>query len=83
MLWRVLQLWTDCAGLVTVPRKLLEELREIKSLDVLLPSHDNKTIRLWVMSTVHLGPKILFQRLKLPLPNRPKVVENVMPTLAD
>lgn len=83
VLWRTLQQWMDCSGLGTAPRKLLEELREIRSLDVLLPSRDNKTIRLRVVSTAPPGLKILLQRLKLPLPNRPKVVENVVPTLAD
>ena len=83
VLWRTLQQWMECSGLGTAPRKLLEELREIRSLDVLLPSRDNKTIRLRVVSTAPPGLKILLQRLKLPLPNRPKVVENVVPTLAD
>ena len=83
VLWRTLQQWMECSGLGTAPRKLLEELREIKSLDVLLPSRDNKTIRLRVVSTAPPRLKILLQRLKLPLPNRPKVIENVVPTLAD
>src|SRR3990172_8734494 len=83
VLWRTLQQWMECSGLGTAPRKLIEELREIKSLDVLLPSRDNKTIRLRVVSTAPPGLKILLQRLKLPLPNRPKVIENVVPTFAD
>jgi transposase len=83
VLWRTLQQWMECSGLGTAPRKLIEELREIKSLDVLLPSRDNKTMRLRVVSTAPPGLKILLQRLKLPLPNRPKVIENVVPTLAD
>ena len=83
VLWRTLQQWMECSGLGTAPRKLLEELREIRSLDVLLPSRDNKTIRLRVVSTAPPGLKILLQRLKLPLPNRPKIVEDVVPTLAD
>jgi hypothetical protein len=73
----------DCSGLGTAPRKLIEELREIRSLDVLVPSRENKTIRLRVVSTAPPGLKILLQRLKLPLPTRPKIVENVVPTLAD
>ena len=82
VLWRTLQQWMSCSGLGTSPRKLIEELREVQSLDVLLPSHDSKTIRLRVVSTAPPGLKILLQRLKLPLPNRPKVLENVVPTLA-
>ncbi|MGO9612003.1 MAG: IS1634 family transposase [Dissulfurispiraceae bacterium] len=83
VLWRTLQQWMDCAGLGTAPRKLLEDLREIKSLDLLLPSRENKTIRLRVVSTAPPGLKILLQRLKLALPNKPKVVENVVPTLPE
>jgi transposase len=44
-LWRTLQQWMKASGLGTTPRKLLEEIREIKSLDILMPTRD-KTIRL-------------------------------------
>jgi transposase len=37
-LWRTLQQWMKTFGLGTAPRKLLEEMREIRSLDVLLPT---------------------------------------------
>jgi transposase len=83
VLWRTLQQWMECSGLGTAPRKLLEELREIRSLDVLVPTRDHKKIRLRVVSTAPPGLKILLQRLKLPLPGIPKVIENVVPTLAD
>ena len=49
-LWRTLQQWMKASGLGTAPRKLLEEMKEIKSLDVLLPAKD-KTIRLRVVAT--------------------------------
>jgi len=65
------------SGLGTTPRKLLEESREIKSLDILMPTRD-KTIRLRVVATPSVELKILLQRLKLLLPNRPKIVENVV-----
>jgi hypothetical protein len=44
-MWRTLQQWVKASGFGTAPRKLLEEMREVRSLDVLLPSKD-KTIRL-------------------------------------
>lgn len=65
------------SGLGTTPRKLLEEIREIKSLDILMPTRD-KTIRLRVVATPSVELKILLQRLKLLLQNRPKIVENVV-----
>jgi transposase len=80
-MWRTLQQWMECAGLGTAPRKLVEEMREIRSLDVVLPAKDKK-IRLRTVSAAPPELKILLQRLKLPLPNVPKVVENVVPTLA-
>jgi transposase len=80
-MWRTLQQWMECAGLGTAPRKLVEEMREIRSLDVVLPAKDKK-IRLRTVSAAPPELKILLQRLKLPLPNVPKVIENVVPTLA-
>jgi hypothetical protein len=41
-MWRTLQQWMKASGLGTAPRKLQEELRELKSLDVLLPSRQKK-----------------------------------------
>jgi hypothetical protein len=56
-------------------------MREIRSLDVVLPAKDRK-IRLRTVSSASQGLKILLQRMKLPLPNRPKIIENVVPTFA-
>jgi transposase len=76
-LWRTLQQWMKTSGLGTAPRKILEEMREIKSLDVLLPAKD-KTIRLRVVATAPQALKVLLQRMKILLPNRPKIIENVV-----
>lgn len=40
--------WMKASGLGTAPRKLIEEIRELKSLDVLLTVRD-KTIRLRIV----------------------------------
>jgi transposase len=77
VLWRTLQQWMKASGLGTAPRKLLEEMRELKSLDVLLPARD-KTIRLTVVATAPQALKVLLQRMKIPLPNRPRIIENVV-----
>jgi transposase len=76
-MWRTLQQWMKASGLGTAPRKLLEEMREIKSLDVLLPTRD-KQVRLRVVSTAPKELKVLLQRMKVLLPNRPKIIENVV-----
>jgi transposase len=77
VLWRTLQQWMKASGLGTAPRKLLQEMRDLKSLDVLLPARD-KTIRLRVAATAPQPLKVLLQRMKIPLPNRPKIIENVV-----
>jgi hypothetical protein len=59
----------------------LQEIREIKSLDILLPTRD-KTIRLRVVATPSAEIKTILTRLKLFLPNRPKIVENVVAKIA-
>lgn len=76
-LWRTLQQWMKASGLGTAPRKLLGEMKEIKSLDVLLPAKD-KTIRLRVVATAPQALKVLLQRMKILLPNRPRIIKNVV-----
>jgi transposase len=80
-MWRTLQQWMRASGLGTAPRKLLEELRELKSLDVLLPTR-GKTLRLRMVATPTKELKVLLQRLKMPLPNKPKMIENVVEKMA-
>jgi transposase len=76
-LWRTLQQWMKTSGLGTAPRKLLEEMKEIKSLDVILPARD-KTIRLRVVACASPQLKVLLQRMKIPLPNKPRTIKNVV-----
>jgi hypothetical protein len=61
--------------------KLLDEMREIKSLDVLLPARD-KQVRLRVVSTAPRELKVLLQKMKILLPSRPKIIENVVQKIA-
>lgn len=75
-MWRMLSHWMSCTGIGSAPRKLLEELREVKSLDVLLPTRET-TIKLRIVSKASKDLQPLLQRLKLPLPNRPKIVWDV------
>ena len=80
-MWRTLQQWMKTSGLGTAPRKLMEELRELKSLDVLLPTRE-KTLRLRMVATPDKELKVLLQRLKILLPNKPKIIENVVEKMA-
>jgi hypothetical protein len=52
-------------------------MREPKSLDVLLPAKD-KTIRLRVVASAPQELKVLLQRMKIWLPNRPRIIEDVV-----
>ena len=76
-MWRTLQQWMKASGLGTAPRKLLEEMKEIKSLDVILPTRE-KRIRLRVVAAAPKELKVLLQRMKVLLPSRPKIIENVV-----
>ncbi len=80
-MWRTLQQWMKTSGLGTAPRKLLEELRELKSLDVLLPTRE-KNLRLRMVATPDKELKVLLQRMKILLPNKPKIIENVVAKMA-
>jgi len=80
-MWRTLQQWMKASGLGTAPRKLIEELRELKSLDVLLPTREKK-LRLRVVATPPKELKALLQRMKILLPNKPKIIENVVTKIA-
>jgi len=78
VMWRTLQQWMDGAGLGTAPRKLLEEIAEVRSLDVLLPTNQGTDLRLRTVSKPEDRLAILLQKLDLPLPNKPKSITNVV-----
>ncbi len=79
---RALALWMESCGLGTAPQKLLEEFRRIHSLDVVLTAKEQTKVRLRVVGTPDESTRILLQRLGLKLPNRPKIIENVVATFA-
>jgi transposase len=82
VLWRTLQHWMEASGLGTAPRKLLEELAEVRSLDVVLPTGAGTELRLRTVSRPEPHLAILLQRLGLVLPGRPKQIQNVVEKIA-
>jgi len=74
VMWRTLQQWMHGAGLGTAPRKLLEEMAEVRSMDIVLPTGKGEDIRLRVVSKPEEHLAILLQRLELLLPNKPKFI---------
>jgi len=77
-LWRTLQHWMSSCGLGTAPRKLLEEMAAVRSMDVVLPTRAGQDVRLRVVNRPEPRLAILLQHLGLPLPNRPKRIQNVV-----
>jgi transposase len=78
---RTLALWMESCGLGTAPQKLIDELRQVHSLDVVLTTKELTPIRLRVVSVPEESTRTLLHRLGLRLPNRPKIIENVVATL--
>ena len=70
VLWKTLEQWMQRAGLGKSPRKLLEELRQIQSTDVILPTTDGRELRLRCVPKPEKPLAILLDRLGLTLPHR-------------
>ncbi len=82
VLWRTLEQWMEASGLGTAPRKLLEEMSEVRSMDIVLPTRAGEKIHLRTVNRPERHLAILLDRLDLPLPNKPKHIQNVVQTFA-
>lgn len=80
-MYKCLELWMIKSGLGASPAKLLEEFREICSMDVVVPIKDHSPARLRLVAKPADHIKALLQKLGLKIPNRPKIVENVVENL--
>lgn len=80
-MYKCLELWMVGSGLGASPAKLLEEFREIRSMDVVLPVKDRNPVRLRVVGRPVDSTRILLHHLGLKLPNRPMMIQNVVKTL--
>jgi len=77
VLWRSLEQWMSAKGLGTCARRLVAEMKEVRSLDVVLNVKDHGPVRLRVVGQPAKPLQQLLQRLGLSLPNRPKQMENI------
>ena len=75
VMWRTLQQWMVECGLGTAPRKLLEHMAQIHSLDVILPTGTGPEVRLRTVSRPDTHLAILLERPNLPLPTKPKSIK--------
>lgn len=79
VMWRALEKWMSARGLGTCPRKLIDDMAQVRSMDVVLPTKKGDHLRLRVVGRPEKRLALLLERLKLPLPNRPKIISNVVP----
>jgi hypothetical protein len=77
-MYKSLELWMASKGLGNIPAKLLEEFREIRSMDIVMPVKDRNPVRLRIVAKPDEHVRVLLQRLGIKIHNRPKVVENVV-----
>ncbi len=70
VLWKFLGQLCQKAGLGNEPRRVLDELSELRSVDVILPTKDGCEIRTRCVTQPNDHQKILLERLGLTLPGR-------------
>jgi len=71
-MWKTLEGWMKQAGLGSSPRKLLHELKAIRSVDVVLPLEDGTELKLRCVAKPDPAEAALLDRLGLKLPTRLK-----------
>jgi transposase len=69
-LWKTLELWQNQAGLGNSPRAILEELAQVQSADVLLPTADGRELRIRCVVRPNETQAQLLDRLGIELPRR-------------
>ncbi len=69
VLWKTLSQLCDKAGLGSEPRRVLAELSDIRSMDVVLPTRPGPEIRTRYISKPTDHQQILLETLRLKLPS--------------
>ena len=76
VLWKTLNQLCDKAGLGSEPRRVLAELSDIRSMDVVLPTRNGPEIRTRCISKPTDHQQILLEKLRLKLPS--KIIQKKM-----
>ena len=76
VLWKTLGQLCDKAGLGSEPRRVLAELSDIRSMDVVLPTRSGVEIRTRCVSKPTEHQQILLEKLRLKLPS--KIIQKKM-----
>ncbi len=77
-LWRTLEMWMKGKQLGNCARQLVKEIATVKSMDVVLPTKQEKEIRMRVVARPDRPVAELLTRLGLELPAAPKMIQNVV-----
>ena len=81
VLWKMLGQMCKRAGLGNEPRKVFDEIAQIKAVDVVMPTRQGTVIRRRCIARPTKPQAILLQALGLHLPQCMKIYENVVPNL--
>ena len=76
-LWKLLEQWQARAELGHSPRTILDELTQIQSADVVLPTETGERVRLRCVIRPEKHQQILLQRLGLQIPQRMSLPQGV------
>jgi len=80
VMYRTLSQWMQAVGIGNSPRKLMEELANIHSMDVVLPVENGPELKLRCVSQPEKSQQILLDRLKIYPPKRINRIKNVVIT---
>jgi hypothetical protein len=72
-LWQTLAGWCTKAGLGSSPRKVLDELARLPSVDVVVPLTDGRNLKLRCIVRPDSDQAVLLDRLGLQLPKRLRI----------
>ena len=70
VLWKTLEQWMRMSGLGSAPRTLLDEVRQLKSMDVILPTDRGREVCLRCVSRPEEPLAVLLYRLRIAPPRR-------------
>ncbi len=75
VLWKMIGQMAKRAGLGNEPRKILDEIAQIKVVDIVMPTKQRTVIRKRCIAQPTEAQAILLQKLRLTLPQRMKIYE--------
>jgi transposase len=78
VLWKMLGRMCKRAGLGDEPRRVFDEIAQIKAVDVAMPTRQGTVIRRRCISQPSKAQEVLLQTLRLCLPQRMKIYKNVV-----